>query len=198
MAIPLRELTIDGIERTFQSNHLGHFALTSVLIPYFNKDTTGGSGTRIITVLSTASNIVGLTGLDMANLNGKISYSAWGSYGTSKLANLLFTRELQRRASDANMDWLTALTLHPGVVDTDLWRYVVGGREERLDEVENNPSLSTLLSVVAQVVPFTKTPEQGASTQIYLAAADGNDKNNNIVKGAYFEEMMVRTSKIQG
>ena len=193
MAIPTRELTIDGNERTFQSNHLGHFVLTNALLPYFNTNTTnsgGGGGTRIITVASTASNFVGRTGLDLSNLNGENSYSAWGSYGASKLANILFTRELQSRATTAKLDWLTAVTLHPGVVNTDLWRYIIG--EELLDEIKNsnNPLfelvVAPLLSDVTQL--FTKTPEQGASTQIYLAATT----NNDIVKGAYYDEMKVK------
>jgi NAD(P)-dependent dehydrogenase (short-subunit alcohol dehydrogenase family) len=188
MAIPTRELTIDGNERTFQSNHLGHFVLTNVLLPYFNTTT---NGTRIITVASTASNIVGPSGLDLSNLNGEISYSAWGSYGISKLANILFTRELQSRATTAKLDWLTAITLHPGVVNTDLWRYIIG--EERFNEMKNNNNnplfdlVAPLLSDVTQF--FTKTPEQGASTQIYLAATE----NNNIVKGAYYDEMKVQS-----
>jgi NAD(P)-dependent dehydrogenase (short-subunit alcohol dehydrogenase family) len=189
MAIPTREVSINGNERTFQSNHLGHFVLTNVLLPYFNTNTTT-SGTRIITVASTASNIVGPTGLDLSNLNSEMSYSAWGSYGISKLANILFTRELQSRATTAKLDWLTAITLHPGVVNTDLWRYIIG--EERFDDIKNNNNplfelVAPLLKDVTQL--FTKTPEQGASTQIYLAATD----NNNIVKGAYYDEMKVQS-----
>ncbi len=115
MAIPNRELTVDGNERTFQSNHLGHFVLTSVLFPHLSRN-----GARVVTVSSSASYFVGPSGLDVGNLNGEKSYGAWPSYSSSKLANVLFTRELQRRASDAGLDWLTAATLHPGVVDTDL------------------------------------------------------------------------------
>ena len=108
MAIPKRELTTDGNERQFQSNHLGHFVLTSTLFPYFSR-----VGTKVINVSSSASNIPGPKGLDMDNLNSENSYTAWGTYGNTKLANVLFTNELQKKANNAGLDWLTTVSLHP-------------------------------------------------------------------------------------
>ena len=96
MAVPRREVTVDGNERTFQSNHLGHFVLTSALFPYLSRE-----GARIVTVSSSASYFAGPDGLDLDNINGERSYGAWPSYSSSKLANVLLTRELQRRADDA-------------------------------------------------------------------------------------------------
>ena len=87
---------MDRNERTFQSNHLGHFVLTSALFPYLSRE-----GTRIVTVSSSASYFAGPDGLDLDNINGERSYGAWPSYSSSKLANVLLTRELQRRADDA-------------------------------------------------------------------------------------------------
>jgi len=181
MAIPKRELTIDGNERQFQSNHLGHFVLTSTLFPYFSKD-----GTKVINVSSSASNIPGPSGLDMDNLNSEKSYTAWGTYGATKLANVLFTNELQKKANDAGLDWLTSVSLHPGVVNTDLWRYIVG--EERLANIksQDTPSLEALALSATSL--FTLSPEQGANTQIYLAATD------DLVKGAFYEEMKEKTN----
>lgn len=180
MAVPERELTVDGFERQFQSNHLGHFVLTSELFPYLSRE-----GARVISVSSSASNIPGPRGLDPDNLNGEKSYGAWPAYGASKLANVLFTRELQKRADDAGLEWLTAATLHPGVVNTDLWRYIVG--EDRLKEMKEKSddgafSLESLALSASSF--FTLTPEQGASTQIFLAAAE------DISKGAFYEDMM--------
>ncbi|KAL7554628.1 hypothetical protein ACHAWF_018130 [Thalassiosira exigua] len=109
MALPDRELTVDGYERTFQSNHLGHFVLTAGLFPYFSRQ-----GTKVINVSSSASNVAA-PGLDLNNLNGEESYGAWSAYGISKLANILFTNELQRKADAAGLDWLTTVSLHPGV-----------------------------------------------------------------------------------
>jgi NAD(P)-dependent dehydrogenase (short-subunit alcohol dehydrogenase family) len=181
MAIPTRELTVDGNERTFQSNHLGHFVLTSALFPYLSRN-----GTRVITVSSSASYLVGPGGLNVDNLNGERSYGAWSSYSASKLANVLFTRELQRRADESNLDWLTATTLHPGVVNTDLWRYIVG--EERLARMKEGGGLGRLAMGATRLV--AKTPEEGASTQVFLAATGDDD----IVKGAFYDEMKVNAN----
>lgn len=181
MAIPKRELTVDGNERTFQSNHLGHFVLTSVLFPYLSRN-----GTRVVTVSSSASYLAGPGGLDVDNLNGEKSYGAWSSYSSSKLANVLFTRELQRRSNDANLDWLTAITLHPGVVNTDLWRYIVG--EERLRKMKEGGGFGQLALGATRLI--AKTPEEGASTQVFLAATSDDD----IVKGAFYDEMKVNTN----
>ena len=182
MAIPTRELTIDGNERQFQSNHLGHFVLTAELFPYFSRD-----GTKVINVSSSASNVPGPKGLDMDNLNSEKSYTAWGTYGNTKLANVLFTNELQKKANDAGLGWFTTVSLHPGVVNTDLWRYIVG--EERLAKIksQDTPSLESLALSATSL--FTLSPELGANTQIYLAATD-----DDLVKGAFYEEMKEKTN----
>ncbi|KAL9181956.1 hypothetical protein ACHAXT_012299 [Thalassiosira profunda] len=179
MAIPDRQLTADGYERTFQSNHLGHFVLTSELFPYLSR-----KGAKVINVSSSAANIAS-PGLDLENLNGEKSYTAWGSYGISKLANILFTNELQKRADNAGLDWLTTVALHPGVVNTDLWRYIVG--EERLAELKEEEGFSLGSLALTATSLFTKTPEMGANTQVFLAAED------DIVKGAFYEERKEKT-----
>mmetsp|Transcript_2704 Transcript_2704/g.5459 ORF Transcript_2704/g.5459 Transcript_2704/m.5459 type:complete len:392 (-) Transcript_2704:45-1220(-) len=177
MAIPERELTKDGIERTFQSNHLGHFVLTAGLFPLLSR-----AGSKVISVSSSAINMAPL-GLDVDNLNGEKFYSAWPAYGQSKLANVLFTKELQRRADAAGETWLTTVTLHPGVVNTDLWRYIVG--EEKLTEMKSNGS-NSIESIAMNVASlFTKTSAEGASTQVFLASENAS----NLSKGAFYEEM---------
>jgi NAD(P)-dependent dehydrogenase (short-subunit alcohol dehydrogenase family) len=180
MAIPQKELTKDGFERQFQSNHLGHFVLTASMFPYLSRD-----GAKVINVASSAANLAA-AGLDIDNLNGERSYSAWPSYGQSKLANILFTNELQKKADAAGLDWLTAVSLHPGVVNTDLWRYIVG--EDKLQELKETDGFSIKSLALSATSLFTKTPEQGANTQVFLAAgADGK-----LVKGAYYDEMKVK------
>eukprot|EP00984_Skeletonema_dohrnii_P003454 scaffold1167_cov108-Skeletonema_dohrnii-CCMP3373.AAC.14 len=74
MAIPSKELTKDGFERTFQSNHLGHFVLTASMFPYLSRD-----GAKVINVASSAANFAA-PGLDIDNLNGERSYAPWSSY----------------------------------------------------------------------------------------------------------------------
>ena len=179
MAVPTRELTVDGVERQFQSNHLGHFVLTSGLYPHLSRD-----GARVINVSSSASNFAGPNGLDMDNLSGERDYAPWTAYGASKLANILFANELQRRADESGQDWLTAASLHPGVVNTDLWRYIVG--EERLADLKSGDNVLGSIAMGATSL-FALTPEQGASTQVFLAAEE------EIVKGAFYDDMKVKT-----
>ncbi|MEM6929575.1 MAG: oxidoreductase, partial [Myxococcota bacterium] len=89
MAIPRRE-TADGFEMQLGTNHLGHFALTGQLLP----ELLARPGSRIVNVASEAHRI---GRMDFSDLQGQESYAAWPAYGQSKLANLLFTAELDRR-----------------------------------------------------------------------------------------------------
>lgn len=167
MAIPERELTKDGYERTFQSNHLGHFALTAKLLPFLKPDA------RVINVSSLAYNIAA-AGLDMDNLNGEKGYGPWTSYGQSKLANILFTEELQRRADAAGVQ-LTTTSLHPGAVNTDLARYIIG-EEKWQKSKENGPDGFLEKTVNAVINRVLKTPRQGAATQVFLATTESEEK----------------------
>lgn len=181
MAIPDRQLTKDGYERTFQSNHLGHFVLTSLLYPLLSR-----TKATVINVSSEAYNFA-RGGLDLANINGENQYGPWTSYGQSKLMNILFTQELQRRA-DANGDgsWLTAVTLHPGAVSTDLGRYLVG--EEKWNDLKTRGPSGLESFALNALSVFTKTVPEGASTQVFLAA--GGD--GKIEKSAFYEDMKVK------
>mmetsp|Transcript_27616 Transcript_27616/g.33560 ORF Transcript_27616/g.33560 Transcript_27616/m.33560 type:complete len:421 (-) Transcript_27616:73-1335(-) len=163
MAVPSREVTKDGFEKTFQTNHLGHFVLTAGLAPQLAPEA------RIINVASEAWQFAG-KGLELDNLNGEREFGPWSSYGTSKLANILFAKELQERASAAGKSW-TVTALHPGAVATDLGRYIVGEAKWN-DMKENGMSLRDKLLFIP-LSKLTKTVEDGASTQIYLAA-DGS------------------------
>ena len=111
MALPLMR-TADGFEMQFGTNHLGHFALTHHLLPLL-----GVRGmSRVVTVSSLAHRI---GRIDFGNLNAERRYDKWRVYGQSKLANLLFTAELQRRADAAGKQVL-ALAAHPGLSATEL------------------------------------------------------------------------------
>lgn len=177
MAIPDRQLTKDGYERTFQSNHLGHFALTAELFPFLSR-----KGAKVINVSSEAFNFAA-QGLELDNLNGEKKYGAWSSYGLSKLANILFTQELQRKADEAGQGWLTTVALHPGAVSTDLGRNIVG--EEKWNELKTKgPSGLESIALNAASI-FTKTVPEGASTQVFLAS--GGD--GSLKKGAFYEDL---------
>lgn len=111
MAIP-RALTKDGFEMQLGTNHLGHFALTGLLLPAL----IAIPHSRVVTVSSGAHR---LGRIRMDDLMGERHYRAWGAYGQSKLANLLFTSELQRRIDAAGLPML-ALAAHPGFAATNL------------------------------------------------------------------------------
>jgi len=111
MAIPFRK-TQDGFEWQFGTNYLGHFALTGLLLPTL-------LATPQSRVISTSS-VAHRTGkIEFDNLNGERSYSRWSAYGRSKLANLMFAIELQRRLKRAGVDTIS-VAAHPGFSHTSL------------------------------------------------------------------------------
>ena len=179
-AIPTKEFTKDGFERTFQSNTIGPFLLTALLFSYLNRN-----GARIINVSSYAHNLAtivesGKKGLDFNNLNSELEYrdAGWGAYETTKLENILFTGELQRRADLEGLSWLTTVSLHPGVVGTDIWRSTYVGVNE------GNRSLSLEALVSSLFYRSVWSVEEGANTQVMLAALN----SSSIAKGRYYDE----------
>ncbi|MEM6283549.1 MAG: oxidoreductase [Chloroflexota bacterium] len=111
MAIP-RKLTDDGFETQLGVNHLAHFALTGLLL-----DVIVSTPNARIHNVSSSANYMGSMNFD--DLMGEQSYDRWGAYGQSKLANILFTFELQKRLKAAGYDTI-ANTSHPGLVMTNL------------------------------------------------------------------------------
>jgi NAD(P)-dependent dehydrogenase (short-subunit alcohol dehydrogenase family) len=146
MAVPYA-LTRDGFESQIGTNHLGHFALTNLLLPKI--------ADRVVTV----SSIMHWTGvISLKDLNWKARpYSAWLAYGQSKLANLLFTSELQRRL-DAVGSPLTSNAAHPGYSATNLQGHT------------GNP-IGTRFWALTNRLAGT-TPEFGANPTLYAASRD--------------------------
>jgi NAD(P)-dependent dehydrogenase (short-subunit alcohol dehydrogenase family) len=136
-----REETAEGLERTFALNHLAPFLLTNLL-----RDRLRGG--RVVTTASDA-HLSGL--LDLEDLQSEASYRAMRAYGTSKLCNILFTRELARRAPE-----LHANCFHPGVVRTGF------GKNE-------NGIWKALTTLGA---PFFRTPMRGARSLVWLALSE--------------------------
>jgi NAD(P)-dependent dehydrogenase (short-subunit alcohol dehydrogenase family) len=112
MAVPELRRTADGFEMQFGTNHLGHFALTGLLLEAIKRTPNA----RVVTVSSVA-HYQGR--MDFDNLNAERSYNRWRAYGESKVANLLFTYELQRRFEAAGEDAI-AVAAHPGWTATNL------------------------------------------------------------------------------
>jgi NAD(P)-dependent dehydrogenase (short-subunit alcohol dehydrogenase family) len=111
MAAP-RRLTRDGFESQFGTNHLGHFALTGLLLPALLR----APAPRVVTV---SSQLHRRGTMRFDDLMGEREYNRWGAYGQSKLANLMFCFELQRRATEAGSP-LRSLAAHPGYAATNL------------------------------------------------------------------------------
>jgi len=161
-----RELTDDGLERTFALNHLGYFLLTDLLIDRL----TAGAPSRIVNVASRAHK---RTHLDFENLQGEKGYAGFRAYGQSKLANVLFTYELSRRLEGTGV---TVNCLHPGVVSTGFGK--------------NNPGWARLVATL--FAPFLRTAEEGARTAIYLATSPAVEG----ITGKYFaDERIVPSSR---
>jgi NAD(P)-dependent dehydrogenase (short-subunit alcohol dehydrogenase family) len=146
MAVP-ESRTADGFESQIGTNHLGHFALTNLLLPAV----TG----RVVTVSSGAHR---LGKVDLADLNWETrKYDAWRAYGQSKLANLLFTAELQRRLTEAGSS-VRALAAHPGYSATHL-------------QDNTGSRLQTALMAVGNRV-LAQSDAQGALPSLYAATQD--------------------------
>jgi retinol dehydrogenase-12 len=157
MAVPQRELTKDGFELQIGVNHFGHFLLTCQLLSKLARS----EDARIINVSSAAHAIPpGVIRLDDINFDMENQYGRWTAYGQSKLANILFTGELQRRATISGLTNITTMSLHPGVCRTDLSRYLFNPEEV----------LPVFLPLLAIASLFTKSPKEGAQTQVFCAS----------------------------
>jgi NAD(P)-dependent dehydrogenase (short-subunit alcohol dehydrogenase family) len=154
-----RRDTVDGIEETFATNHLGYFLFTNLLLDVLKKS----APSRIVNVASMAHKQVRRVAWD--DIQMKKSWSAFRAYGQSKLCNILFTRELARRLEGTGV---TANSLHPGVIGSG-FGHTDGG------------FMSMLVSIAK---PFMMTPEQGAKTQIWLASSPAVEG----VTGKYFNK----------
>ena len=151
MALPKRELTEDGFERQFGTNHLGHFALTGLLLPAL----LAAPAPRVVTVASLAHR----TGkIDFDNLQRERGYEGWDAYNASKLANILFAKELDRRARAAHSR-LLSLAVHPGVSTTSIF--------------ENGPGTMNLKAIMVKLLApvMMQNDEAGALPTLYAATS---------------------------
>jgi NAD(P)-dependent dehydrogenase (short-subunit alcohol dehydrogenase family) len=159
-----RGRTADGFELHFGVNHLGHFALTQLLLPRL---ADSGPGARVVNVSSDAH--YSAPGIDFAAVRQRTAtYAGMREYCVSKLCNVLFTQELARRAASAGVQ---AYALHPGVVASDIWRRV--------------PRLAR---------PFITrrmlTIEQGAVTSVYCATSPAVAADS----GLFYDKSAVRAA----
>jgi NAD(P)-dependent dehydrogenase (short-subunit alcohol dehydrogenase family) len=155
-----RQVTEDGIERTFALNHMAYFLLTRLLLDRLE----ASAPARIVSVASGAHRSAGQ--LDFTDLQFEHDYSGWQAYARSKLANILFTRELARRLAGTGV---TANCLHPGFVAT------------RFGD-NNGPGFRLMLGLAKRIGAIS--PAEGAKTIIYLASSAELAE----ASGLYFEK----------
>ncbi|WP_067650531.1 SDR family NAD(P)-dependent oxidoreductase [Nocardia harenae] len=140
-----REVTVDGYEKTFQVNHLGGFLLTNILLP-----TLIESSAKVLQTSSVGAKAFGK--IDIDDLQNERKYSPMKAYGDSKLANILFTRELDRRYRDQG---ISAAAFHPGNVSTSFGNY----------------TNQTFIKVIYKSLKWALiSPEKGADTLNWLIA----------------------------
>ena len=142
-----RKTSVDGLEMTFATNHMAYFVVTNVLLDRL-KATPGAR------VVSTASDAHKSGKLDFSDLQSEKGYRSFRVYGTTKLENILFTRELARRLKGTGA---TANCVRPGFVGTRFG--------------QNNASNIFLKGLSRTIMSFGLKPEEGAKTIIYLASS---------------------------
>ena len=161
MALPHRT-TADGFEMQFGTNHLGHFALTGLLIGRL----LGTEGSRIVNVSSTAHK---WGRMNFDDLQSEKRYRKWRAYGQTKLANLLFTRELQRRLAARDSSTI-AVAAHPGYAATHL--------QTAGPEMAGNKVMRAVQIAANKL--FSQSDAMGALPQLYAGTAP------DVVGGEYF------------
>jgi NAD(P)-dependent dehydrogenase (short-subunit alcohol dehydrogenase family) len=161
-----RQASADGLEMTFATNHMAYFVVTNMLLP----NLVATPGARIVSTASDAHKSARLDFSDLQFANRK--YASFAAYGTSKLCNILFTRELARRLGVGGP---TANCLHPGFVGTRFG--------------SNNATNVFLRAIRAAVMTLGISPEEGAKTIIHLASSPDVAS----VSGEYFYKCKIDT-----
>jgi NAD(P)-dependent dehydrogenase (short-subunit alcohol dehydrogenase family) len=161
MATPLRR-TVDGFELQIGTNHLGHFALTGLLLDRITD--------RVVTVSSSGHRMGHIRFDDLNWDHGR--YSRWGAYGQAKLANLLFTYELQRRLAAAGSG-RSAMAAHPGYASTNL-------------QAHTESIQSTMMSLSNRV--FAQSAQMGALPPLYAATVADLPGGSYVGPDGWFEQ----------
>lgn len=171
LLLTTRSTTEDGFETTFGVNHLGPFLLTNLLLDRLRSSVPS----RIVNVASSAHRKA-KRGIEFEDLHLTQGYNQWRAYGQSKLANILFTRELARRLAGTGV---TAYAVHPGTVRTGF--------------AGDGDSKGWLAIGIKIAHPFMLSPEKGARTSVWAASAPGIES----MSGGYFVKMRpAKTSKV--
>lgn len=171
------EKTMDGFEPQLGTNHFGHFLLTGLLFPVLSAT----PASRVVNVSSLAHKRAKLD-VDNLTYDDGASYSKWKAYERSKLANLLFTFELQNRCAANNLD-VVVLAAHPGASDTSLGDHVV-----------KNPAIRRMLK--GALKPFLQSAEKGALPSL-RAILDPSAKTGDYFGPDGFQELWGAPVRVQ-
>jgi WW domain-containing oxidoreductase len=169
MALPANEQK-HGVELQLFTNHVGHFMLVTGLL-----DDLADAG-RVVMVSSRAHLRAPKGGIEFDNLSGERDYEPWKAYGQSKIANILFAKELARRLEGTKK---TANAIHPGVIFTNLSRHM-------------NPAVRVAFRVLGSLM--MKNVGEGAATQCYVAGHPAAEK----VSGKYWVDSNVAVPRADG
>ncbi len=189
--IPPLQFTKDGFESQFGCNHLGHFALTGLLLDRLK----AALSSRVVTVSSLAAHHARI---DFDNLDGKRGYKAIDFYGQSKLANMLFARELNQKLAADYCDTIS-VTCHPGFAQSNLFSRGSGGKA--------NPLLRFLQNRVSQPASMGALPTLFAATEPGLKGGQyigpdgpkkrkGYPKEDDIINEIYDEKVAAKLWQI--
>lgn len=162
MALPERQESSQGLELQFGTNHVGHHYFTRLLLPQMSNNG------RIVCVSSTAHKLAP----SEEDWESKNKYSAWGAYGRSKLANLLFAKSLTDKLPAEK--GLQAVSLHPGIIKTPLWKH------------------TGFLGAVFGFFFADKNMDQGAATNVYCALVD------QVEPGAWYSDCQPASTSAPG
>lgn len=168
MAIPARDTTADGFEKQFGTNHLGHFALTGLLLPAL----LSAPAARVVTVASIAHKGAKMRFDDLQYTTG---YKPWPPYGQSKLANLLFAFELNRKFARSGSR-ASSIAVHPGLASTSIFSS---------SRAKGRGLKSTIAPLFMSV--FAQSDEQGSFPTLYAATSAQAEGGHYYGPGGFLE-----------
>ncbi|KAJ3332289.1 hypothetical protein HDU76_000717 [Blyttiomyces sp. JEL0837] len=174
MASPFT-LSQDGIESQFATNHVAHHLLTTRLLPVL--ESSGPS--RVVVLSSILHRDAPKEGILFDKINDPKAYKPFTAYGQSKLANILFAKELNTRLQERGVQNVYVNSVHPGVIDTGLWRHL-----------DSSIFVKMFLRVFYALYPEVVSIEKGSSTSLYLAT------DNEIIEKNYKGEYFIPVAKL--
>ncbi|KAL8798704.1 MAG: hypothetical protein Q9182_006455 [Xanthomendoza sp. 2 TL-2023] len=178
--IPPYSLTTDGLETQFAVNHVGHFLFTNLIMP---KLLASPSGARVVNVSSNGHRL-GPVRFDDWRWDGGKTYDPWRAYGQAKTANMLFALALAKRRGNEKSGGLVAVSLHPGVVATNLMQYMGEEEFKALQRMDRDLGHTEFWGGFNHLL---KNASEGAATHVY-AAFHPSLKDHN---GAYLADSQV-------